>query len=94
MITLVDEIKLRNRPVNFNIVIIENTTTLYISDRCPECNWKIDMGKNEVVKWLSELGDEISLSVANDNNLLVLRNLQGLLHLELYDQDATHARRV
>ena len=88
MITLVDEIKFGNeRKRPFNMVGIENTNTLYISDRNCECIWKIDVVKNEVMKWLSELSDEISLSVTTDNNLLVLWNVADRLHLEIYNQD-------
>jgi len=97
MIALLDEIKLKNKTnwlLNFDMVVNENTNTLFISDRNSERIWKIDMGKDEVVEWLSELGDEISLSIANDNNLLVLRNVLDLPHLELYDQNATRVRSV
>lgn len=80
----------------FNMVVIENTNTLYmyIGDEGCECIWKIDTQKNEVYKWLSGLGEQISLSVTNDFNLLVLRLSNDLLYLDIYDKDAKLERRM
>lgn len=74
----------------FNIVGNENMNNLYFSDDNCKCIWKIDTINNRPIaeKWLSELGDEFSLSTASDNHLQVLRFVKDLLHLEIYDQDA------
>lgn len=85
MIIMMDELSMGTP---FNMIVIESTNTLFIGDDRRECIWKIDMEKNEAGKWLSELGKEFSFSIANDNHLLVLRFIDDILHLEIYDQDA------
>lgn len=79
-------------------VVIEST--LYVYDWMGDCFWKIDTVNNyRVEKWLSGLssndenrfvvrGYDISLSVTNDDHLLVLRLNRAMLFLEMYDQGA------
>jgi len=89
MMTIADELKW---PVS--MVAIETTNTLYVGDSNCSCIWKIDTINNIVEKWLSELGEEFSLSIANDNHLLVLKVSQYLQRLEIYDQNAKLVRSV
>ena len=90
MITTIEEIETPT-----SMAGIEDTGALYVFDSNCECIWKIDTYKNEVRKWLSELGDVISLSVTSDNHLLVLRSLEiYYIYLEIYNQKAKLLRRV
>lgn len=73
---------------------IENPTTIYVSDRACGCIWKIDVDNNRVSRWLMVLGRHFSLSVTNDNNLLVLRSLEYPKLLEIYDRHAKLLRTV
>lgn len=94
MITLLDEIKSWRGGNPFSMLLIENKSSLYVSDGHCRCIWKIDLNKNEVVEWLSRLGEEICMSVSNDDNLIVLKRLEDSLHLVIYDQDAKLVRTV
>lgn len=76
----------------FDMVSIENTNTLYVSDWKNECIWKIDPERNKVSKWLSKVGFGTSFSAANDNHLLVLRSLRDRLYFVIYNQDAKFVR--
>ena len=95
MITVVNEIDsvlMYDFPAS--MVGIENTKTLYLSCRWCSCIWKVDLVNNIVVKWLSELGDEFHLSVANESHLLVLSVSGNVSHLYLYDEEANLVRSV
>lgn len=94
MITLLDEMKFWRGGNPFSMLLIENKSSLYVSDGHCRCIWKIDLNKNEVVEWLSRLGEEICMSVSNDDNLMVLKSLEDSLHLVIYDQDAKLVRTV
>lgn len=75
-----------------DMVGVEDTNTLYVPDFRNKCIWKIDMDNSKVEIWLSELPAVYSLSVANNNHLLVLRLFKGLRFFEIYQQDAKLVR--
>jgi hypothetical protein len=52
------------------------------------------MDNNRVYRWLSKIGLYFSLSVTNDNQLLLLRSFEYPKHLEIYDQHAKFLRSV
>ena len=91
LITIAEEI---NGLSTYDMDGIENPTTIYVSDHAGRCIWKIDMDNNRVSRWLSEIGLYFSLSVTNDNQLLLLRSFEYPKHLEIYDQHAKLLRSV
>ena len=94
-ITVLDEATfLHNIQWPFNIVGTEDMNTLYFADDHNDCIWKMDTVSNKVTEWLSELYNEFSLSIANDDHLLVLKTSKQLSNLEIFDQDAKLVKRV
>ena len=89
MITMTEEI---NDPGE--MVGVNDTNNIYVRDRNKTCIWKIDTVNNKVDEWLSELSNDVHLSVANDNRLLLLKDVDDLLHLEIYDENARLVKRL
>lgn len=90
IVTSIEEIK---SPLH--MVGIEDTGTVYVFDMSCGCIWAIDTDNNDVKKWLSVLGDVISLSVTRNNRVLVLIRFHfDSFHLEIYNQEAKLERNV
>lgn len=59
-----------------NMVAIKSTNTIYVSDESCKCIWKIDIYRNRVDKWMSNVGYCPDISVTSENQLLLLRVYQ------------------
>jgi len=79
--------------VSEEMVGIEKTSTVYISHliRWSGCIWKIDTLNNKVEEWLSNVGFWFHLSIASDDQILILRVFVDPLFM-IYDQNAKLVR--
>src|SRR6218665_1663708 len=75
------------------IVSCSKMSCLYVYDNGEECVWKVSIASQQVCRWLSEVKEPCTISVASNAELLMLRNNRPVC-LEVYDEHAILSRRL
>lgn len=91
---LEEEILIEEIQSPHSIVSFRNSKRLYVTDKAQKCIWKINRASQHVGKWLLDIDNPFTMSLSNDNRMLVLRDTHPSSQLEFYAPDAVLVRRL
>lgn len=91
---LEEEILIEDIQSPHSIVSFRHSKRLYVTDKVEKCIWKITRTSKHVSKWLMDVDNPFTMSISDDNRMLVLRDTHPSSHLEFYASDAVLVQRL